>query len=90
MIKFVSGDILRTKTQYLAQGVAVGSQEGLGTGLALKISKKWADAQKQFKRFTLHNKFEGGNLFVAPPERVVRALFTLRHDRICIMPFCPF
>ena len=68
MIKFVAGDILRTKTQYLAQSVAVGSQEGLGTGLALKISKKWADAQKQFKRFTLNNKFDGGNLFVAPPE----------------------
>lgn len=68
MIKFVSGDILQTETQYLAQGVAVGSQEGLGTGLALKISTKWADAQKQFKKFTFNNKFEGGDLFVAPPE----------------------
>jgi O-acetyl-ADP-ribose deacetylase (regulator of RNase III) len=68
MIKFVSGDILQTETQYLAQGVAVGSQEGLGTGLALKISTKWTDAQKQFKKFTFNNKFEGGDLFVAPPE----------------------
>jgi O-acetyl-ADP-ribose deacetylase (regulator of RNase III) len=68
MIKFVSGDILQTQTQYLAQGVAVSSQEGLGTGLALKISTKWADAQKQFKKFTFNNKFEGGDAFVAPPE----------------------
>jgi O-acetyl-ADP-ribose deacetylase (regulator of RNase III) len=68
MIKFVSGDILQTETQYLAQGVAVGSQEGLGTGLALKISTKWTDAQKQFKKFTFNNKFEGGDIFVAPPE----------------------
>ncbi len=68
MIEFVSGDILQTETQYLAQGVAVGSQEGLGTGLALKISTKWTDAQKQFKKFTFNNKFEGGDLFVAPPE----------------------
>lgn len=68
MIKFVSGDILQTETQYLAQGVAIGSQEGLGTGLALKISSKWTDAQKQFKKFTFNNKFEGGDIFVASPE----------------------
>lgn len=68
MIEFVSGDILQTVTQYLAQGVAVGSQEGLGTGLALKISTKWADAQKQFKKFTYNNKFEGGDLFVVSPD----------------------
>ena len=40
----------------------------MGTGLALKISTKWADAQKQFKKFTFNNKFEGGDIFVAPPE----------------------
>ena len=68
MVKFVSGDILQTETQYLAQGVAVGSQEGMGTGLARKISTKWAGAQKQFKKFTFKNKFEGGDIFVAPPE----------------------
>jgi O-acetyl-ADP-ribose deacetylase (regulator of RNase III) len=68
MIEFVSGDILQANTQYIAQGVAVGSQEGLGTGLALKISIKWPDAQKKFKKFTFKNKFEGGDLFVADPE----------------------
>lgn len=68
MIKWISGDILQTTTQFLAQGVAVGSQEGLGTGLAMKISVKWSDAQKQFKKFTRNNKFEGGNLFVVSPE----------------------
>jgi O-acetyl-ADP-ribose deacetylase (regulator of RNase III) len=67
MIKWVSGDILQTNSQYLAQGVAVGSQEGLGTGLAFKISSKWPDAQKEFKKFTRNNKFEGGDLFAARP-----------------------
>lgn len=67
MIKFISGDILQTTAKYLAQGVAVGSQEGLGTGLALKISTKWADAQKLFKKYTFNNKFDGGDIFVAAP-----------------------
>jgi len=67
MIEFVSGDILQTTAKYLAQGVAVGSQEGLGTGLALKISTKWADAQKLFKKYTFNNKFDGGDIFVAAP-----------------------
>lgn len=35
MIKYISGDILQSKDEYIAQGVAVGSQEGLGTGLPL-------------------------------------------------------
>jgi O-acetyl-ADP-ribose deacetylase (regulator of RNase III) len=69
MIDFRSGDILQATTQYIAQGVAVGSQEGLGTGLALKISAKWPEAQRQFKKFTFNNKFKGGDLFVAPPDR---------------------
>lgn len=67
MIEFVSGDILQTTAQYLAQGVAVGSQEGLGTGLAFKISTRWADAQKLFKKYTFNNKFDGGDIFVAAP-----------------------
>ena len=64
MIAFVSGDILQTKDSYIAHGVAVGSQEGLGTGLALKISTKWSDVQRQFKKFTLNNRFSGGDIFV--------------------------
>src|SRR5689334_15831911 len=67
MIKFISGDIFRTSAQYIAQGVATRSQEGLGTGLALKISQKWPDIQKQFKKYTRSHKFEGGNLFIVPP-----------------------
>jgi hypothetical protein len=39
MIFFISGDILQSQEQFIAQGVATGLQEGLGTGLALKISK---------------------------------------------------
>ena len=69
MIKFVSGDILRTTTKYIAQGVATGTQEGLGTGLALKISSKWPDAQKHFKQFARGNKFQGGDLFVVASSR---------------------
>jgi hypothetical protein len=62
MIKWVSGDILQAGTEYLAQGVAPGSQEGLSTGLAFKISAKWSDAQKEFKKFRkvcfISNRFE--------------------------------
>ncbi|MBV9215880.1 MAG: macro domain-containing protein [Acidobacteria bacterium] len=68
MISFISGDVLQTNAQYIAQGVARGSQEGLGTGLALKISKRWPDAQKKFKKFTFNQKFEGGDVFVVEPE----------------------
>ena len=68
MIEFVSGDLLQADTQYIAQGVATGSQEGLGTGLALKISRKWPDVQARFKRYTRSNAFEGGDLFVVEPD----------------------
>ena len=67
MLKFVGGDILQTGAQYIAQGVAVGSQEGLGTGLAFKISRKWPLVQKQFKKYTRSHKFAGGDLFAIAP-----------------------
>ena len=69
MIRFVSGDILRTSSAYIAQGVATGSQEGIGTGLALKISTKWPDVQKHFKQFTRSQEFQGGDLFVVAPTK---------------------
>jgi len=69
MIKFVSGDILQTKSSYIAQGVATDSQEGMGAGLALKISSKWPDVQKHFKQFTRSQKFHGGDIFVVAPAR---------------------
>lgn len=69
MLKFVSGDILRASSQFIAQGVATGAQEGIGTGLALKISKKWPDAQKHFKQFVRSQRFEGGDLFVVAPGK---------------------
>lgn len=69
MIKFVSGDILRTTSEYLAHGVATGSPEGMGTGLALKISTRWPEVQRHFKQFTRGNKFQGGDLFVVAPAR---------------------
>lgn len=68
MIHWTGGNILDAETGYVAQGVATGSQEGLGTGLALKISQKWPEAQKQFKKFTRNKKFEGGDIFVTHPS----------------------
>lgn len=65
MIEYISGDILQSKDEYIAQGVAVGSQEGLGTGLALKLSAKFPELQKQFKKYTRNCKFQGGDIFVA-------------------------
>ncbi len=64
MIQFTHGDLLQTPDSFIAQGVAVGSQEGLGTGLALKISKKYPLAQKEFKAFTRNAVFKGGDVFV--------------------------
>jgi O-acetyl-ADP-ribose deacetylase (regulator of RNase III) len=69
MIKFVSGDILQTKSAYIAQGVATDSQEGMGTGLAFKISSKWPEAQKHFKQFARSQRFQGGDIFVVAPTR---------------------
>lgn len=40
MVRFTGGDLLKAREAYLAQGVAEGNQEGLGTGLALKISRR--------------------------------------------------
>lgn len=67
MIEFASGDLLKATTEYIAHGVATGSQEGLGTGLALKISTQWPDVQQQFKKFTRSNSFTGGELCVVAP-----------------------
>lgn len=69
MIKFISGDILRATSAYIAHGVAAGSPEGMGTGLALKISSKWPDAHKHFKQFTRSQKFQGGDIFVVAPKK---------------------
>ncbi len=67
MIKFTSGDLLQSDAQYIAQGVAEGNQEGLGTGLALKISKRWPGVQSAFKKHARSGKFKGGKMWVCPP-----------------------
>lgn len=69
MIKFISGDILRATSQYIAAGVATGAQENLGAGLASRISSKWPDAQKHLRQFARGNKFLGGDLFVVAPAK---------------------
>ncbi len=67
MITFTSGDLLQAPQQYIAQGVAEGNQEGLGTGLAFKITRKWPEVQAAFKRYTRSGRFRGGDLWVCPP-----------------------
>ncbi|HJG12524.1 MAG TPA: macro domain-containing protein, partial [Bacteroides xylanisolvens] len=64
MIKYISGDILQSKDEYIAQGVAVGSQEGLGTGLAFKLSSQFPEIQKLFKKYTRNTKFQAGDMFI--------------------------
>ena len=68
MIKFVSGDLLQSKEQYVAQGVAEGNQEGLGTGLALKISQKWPEVQSKFKKHARSGNFKGGKIWICEPD----------------------
>jgi O-acetyl-ADP-ribose deacetylase (regulator of RNase III) len=68
MIRFVSGDILQAREQYIAQGVAAGNQEGLGTGLAFKISSRWPQVQAAFKRYARQGRFTGGDIWVHPPS----------------------
>lgn len=64
MLKFVSGDLLQTDAHYIAQGVAEGNQEGLGTGLAFKISKKWPKVQTAFKNHARSGRFKGGDAWL--------------------------
>jgi len=67
MIDFVAGDLLASAEDYIAQGVAEGNQEGLGTGLALKISKTWPDVQAAFKKHARSGGFVGGDIWVLEP-----------------------
>jgi len=66
VIEFVAGDLLLANEDFLAQGVAEGNQEGLGTGLALQISKRWPDVQTAFKKHARSGRFRGGDLWVCP------------------------
>lgn len=71
MIKFISGDILRANTEFIALGVATGAPEGGGAGgsVTAKISSKWPEVQKHLRQFTRGNKFQGGDLFVVAPGK---------------------
>lgn len=66
-IEFVAGDLLQATEDYIAQGVAEGNQEGLGTGLAFKISQKWPKVQQQFKRHARSGRFTGGTIWSCDP-----------------------
>jgi O-acetyl-ADP-ribose deacetylase (regulator of RNase III) len=67
MIEFISGNLLKVQSGYIGQGVAEGNQEGLGTGLALEISKKWPHVQSAFKKHCRSTKFKGGSIWTYPP-----------------------
>ena len=70
MIKFISGDILRANSEFVAVDVATGAPEGGGAGgVAQKISSKWPEVQKHLRQFTRGNKFQGGDLFVVAPGK---------------------
>ena len=68
MIEFTIGDIFLTDAAFIGHGVATGSQEGLGTGLALEISRRWPDVQKSFKRYTRVHAFGGGDIYAVNPH----------------------
>jgi O-acetyl-ADP-ribose deacetylase (regulator of RNase III) len=68
MIEFVAGNLLTAKESYVAQGVAEGNQEGLGTGLAFKISQQWPDVQSAFKKHARSGTFRGGEIWVMKPS----------------------
>lgn len=68
MLSYVSGDLLKANQTYIAQGVAEGNQEGLGTGLAFQISQRWPDVQIAFKKNARQGKFAAGDIFVVSPE----------------------
>ncbi|CAN5550037.1 hypothetical protein BH11CYA1_BH11CYA1_43940 [soil metagenome] len=68
MLRFVSGDLLTARESYLAQGVAEHNQEGLGTGLAFKISSRWPEVQTKFKKFARLGRFTAGEMFVVEPD----------------------
>lgn len=55
---------MQSKDEYIAQGVAVGSQEGVGTGLVFKLSSQYAEIQKLFKKYTRNAKFQAGDVFI--------------------------
>jgi O-acetyl-ADP-ribose deacetylase (regulator of RNase III) len=67
MIEFVAGDVLTGGEDYIAQGVAEGNQEGLGTGLAFKISSRWPEVQSAFKKHARSGNFTGGDLWTLAP-----------------------
>ena len=71
MFKFISGDILRASSEFIALDVATGAPEGGGAagGAAQKLSSKWPEVQKHLRQFARGNKFQGGDLFVVAPGK---------------------
>ncbi|HZG53943.1 MAG TPA: hypothetical protein VEZ40_17695 [Pyrinomonadaceae bacterium] len=71
MIKFISGDILRANTEFVALGVVTGAPEGGGErgSAAAKVASKWPEVQQHLRQFTRGNKFQGGDLFVVAPGK---------------------
>ena len=63
-LKYISGDILESKTEVLAHGVAYLDIEDMGTGLARQINRKWPDSFRRFKKQRRSNSFKLGEVIV--------------------------
>src|SRR5688500_5517797 len=68
MISFVTGDLLASTEDYIAQGVAEGNQEGLGTGLALKSTRLCPHLQDAFRKPARSCNFSVGDICTFPPD----------------------
>ena len=75
MITKVSGDILLSKAQAIAHGVA--PHDHFNQGLALALKKEHPSMVKDFRHFCFQNNPKSGNAWLwASPERVVFNLMT--------------
>jgi O-acetyl-ADP-ribose deacetylase (regulator of RNase III) len=61
MIEFVTGDILKSKAQAIAHGVAPG--EHFNQGLALSLREQWPSLYKDFRHYCHTQKVEEGTLW---------------------------
>jgi len=72
MLKFISGNILDSKTETIAQGIACSKTENMATGVARQIDKKFPEAFKQFKSWREYNEFVPGNVWYEPSSKSQR------------------
>ncbi len=75
MIHFVTGDILLTKAQIIAHGVAPGDH--FNQGLALALRERFPNMAKDFRHYCHQSSPESGEAwFWASPEKLIINLMT--------------